>query len=284
MTFQAKAVILDMDGTMLNQTNQVSDTLADIIKTIRRNRRLVFIATGRTLKEVKDPLPADLEVDGIVCANGMVVYINGKQIVKHSLDDNLVKELVSKAREEKMYYEVHPIEGSGSALMKDKGYFTAEIAEPMPASVKEDEWLSRKAAIKEDIEWTDNLPVADAAKIYFFSRDKKRMTIWKQTLDELKQKHDFSAFASSDHNVEVMEKNVSKATGVQYLLEHYSLTNDEIMMIGDSENDLPLMKIAGYAVAMKNAADIVKQQVDEITTYSHKEDGLYKFLSEKFAE
>ncbi|SDM48208.1 Cof-type HAD-IIB family hydrolase [Sediminibacillus halophilus] len=282
MTFQAKAVILDMDGTMLDQENQVSDTLADIIKTIRQNGRLVFIATGRTLKEVKDPLPSDLEVDGIVCANGMVVYINGKQIVKHSLDEILVKELVAKAQEEKIYYEVHPIEGKGAALTQDKVFFAEEIQDPKPESVKEDEWLSRKMAIQEDIEWTDNLPVDDAAKIYFFSRDKQRMTFWKQTLDQLKQKHDFSAFASSDHNVEVMEKNVSKATGVQYLLEHYALNNEDIMMIGDSENDLPLMKIAGYAVAMKNAAELVKQQVDEITTYSHKEDGLYRFLQETF--
>ncbi|WP_053217932.1 Cof-type HAD-IIB family hydrolase [Virgibacillus senegalensis] len=284
MAFQAKAVILDMDGTMLDHENRVSQTLTDIIKTIRQNGRKVFIATGRTIKEAKDATPHDLEVDGIVCANGMVVYMDGKQIVKHSLDSNLVTELVGQAQKEKIYYEVHPIEGSGAALIRDKAFFMEEIQDPKPESVKEDEWLSRKAAIAEDIEWTDNLPTEDAAKIYFFSKDKQRMTAWKQTLDQLKEKHDFSAFASSDHNVEVMQKNVSKATGIQYLLEHYALTNEDIMMIGDSENDLPLMEIAGYAVAMKNAADVVKQQVDEITAYSHKEDGLYHFLYEKFSD
>ncbi|SDK18672.1 HAD family hydrolase [Sediminibacillus albus] len=284
MTFQAKAVILDMDGTMLNHVNEVSENLKNYVKILRKQGRLVFIATGRTLKEVNDAVPADLKVDGMVCANGMVIYAEGEQIIKHMLDGGLVKELVEKARKANIYYEVHSNDSPGAALQEDKGYFEEQIEEPKPDTVKEDEWRSRQAALEQDVEWKARLPWDCAIKIYFFSRDKHQISRWKQTLDQIKKQNDFSTFSSSDHNVEVMEKNISKATGMQYLLEKFSLSSQDVMMVGDSENDLPLMEIAGYAVAMKNAPSNVKEKVDEITAYSYKEDGLYRFLKEKFGE
>lgn len=282
MRFKPKAIILDMDGTMLDHKNEVSENLHAYIKELRKRGEIIFIATGRTMEEIKENAPADLEVDGIVSANGMVMYMENKQIVKHALEEKLVEELVRKAGEAGIYYEVHPDEGLRMALKKDESFFREMITAPYPETVKEDEWREREAALDGNMDWKETIKTSDIAKIYFFSKEKNRMLDWKRELDKQKEKTAFSAFSSSDHNVEVMGKNISKATGIQYILERYGFHSDDVMMIGDSENDLPLMEIAGYSVAMKNAPARVKEKVDEVTKFGYKEDGLYHYLKEKF--
>lgn len=282
MVFQPKAIILDMDGTMFDHKNEISENLNAYIKKLRERGEIIFIATGRTMEEIKENAPEDLEVDGIVSANGMVVYRGNQQIVKHALEPSLVQGLVEQAGKLNIYYEVHPDEGQRMALKKDEAYFREMITTPYPETVKVDEWSEREAALDGNMNWTDKIQTESIAKIYFFSKDKNKMLNWKSELDKVKEKINFSAFSSSDHNVEVMEENISKATGIQYLLEQYNLKNDDLMMVGDSENDLPLMDIAGYAVAMKNAPDRVKEKVNEVTEFDYKEDGLYRFLSDRY--
>ncbi len=49
-----KAIVLDLDGTTLNERNTVNETLEQYIGELRKSGKLIFIATGRTLEEVRD--------------------------------------------------------------------------------------------------------------------------------------------------------------------------------------------------------------------------------------
>lgn len=277
-----KAIVLDLDGTVLNEANKVNETLKKYLIELRESGKLIFIATGRTLKEVRDVLPIDLEVDGLVTANGMAAFIGKKQIVEHALPPELVEELVAKAAAGEIYYEVHPNDGARMALLQDKDYMIKQIIEPKPETVEENEWLSRQDAMQGKIDWPKQLDVKSVAKIYFFSRDMKAIQEWKADLEELKKHIPFTKASSTHHNVEVTVENVSKATGIQMFLDQFQLSKENILAIGDGENDLPLFKLAGHSVAMKNATDFVKEQVDEVTKYPYTEDGLYRFLKETF--
>lgn len=279
-----QAIVLDMDGTLLNESNSVSDTLKKYLMELRQSGTFIFIATGRTLNEVRDVLPYDLEVDGLVTANGMSVFIGREQIVKHVLSPMLVQELVEKARNRGIYYEVHPSEGTRFTLRQDKTYVCQHVMDPKPNTVEENEWFSRKIAVKEQIDWRDHLNTQNISKIYFFSKNMKLIQEWKIELDNLKKQVAFTSISSTEHNVEVMVANVSKATGIQYLLDKFELSRDSILAVGDGENDLPMFKLASYSVAMKNASDFVKKQVDDVTDYSYKEDGLYHFLKKTFEQ
>jgi len=74
-------------------------------------------------------------------------------------------------------------------------------------------------------------------------------------------------------NLEVMDKGVSKGSAVKLLCERLGINSDEVMAIGDNENDLSMIKFAGVGVAMGNAEDMVKEQADFITS-SNDEDGV----------
>ena len=58
---------------------------------------------------------------------------------------------------------------------------------------------------------------------------------------------------------------MNKAVGIQALIEKLGITKEEVMAIGDEENDLPMIKFAGIGVAMGNATDEVKAASDDIT-------------------
>ena len=277
-----KAIVLDLDGTTLNERNTVNETLEQYIGELRESGKLIFIATGRTLEEVRDVLPAGMEADGMVTANGMSVFIGKEQIVEHALSTELVEELVAKAGAEEIFYEVHPNDGTRMALLKDKDYMVKQGLMPKPETVDENEWLSRQDAVEDKIRWSEQLDISSVAKIYFFSNEMNTIRKWKAELGKIKQYNAFTTASSTHHNVEVTVEGITKATGVQLLLKHFQLAPEDILAVGDGENDLPLFKLAGHCVAMKNATDLVKEQADEVTEYSYREDGLYRFLKGKF--
>lgn len=117
MALKPKAIFLDMDGTILNHQNQVSIHTKDVINQLRNQGIYVFIATGRALDEIESLVPKGFQVDGIVTSNGMAGYVGNEVIFKHSLPLKLVKKVIKKAREHKVYYELFPY-GSDRITLK----------------------------------------------------------------------------------------------------------------------------------------------------------------------
>lgn len=282
MAFKPKAIFLDMDGTILNHQNKVSIHTKEIIDDLRNQGIFVFVATGRAVDEIEELVPEGFQVDGFITSNGMAGYVGKEVVFKHSLSLELVEIIIEKARENKVYYELFPYGTSRVTLKQDKQYVEDEIRDPKPDSVGINEWLSRKQAIKEEIDWKDSIEANEFSKFYFFARTTEHINSWKHELDKLKQEIDFTTSISSDHNVEVMVANVNKATGIKQMLQHFDLSEDETMAIGDSDNDLPMLRFVGYAVAMKNAQDRVKEIVHDVTEFTCDEDGVYHYLKSKF--
>ena len=62
-----------------------------------------------------------------------------------------------------------------------------------------------------------------------------------------------------------MVGSVSKGNAVAYLADMLNITQEEVMCIGDSENDLSMINYAGIGVAMGNGLDMVKEAADFVT-------------------
>ncbi|MFC4386382.1 HAD family hydrolase [Gracilibacillus marinus] len=282
MSKTIKAICLDMDGTLLNNHNQLKNNTIEAIQAIRQKGIKVFIVTGRSLDEVYDSAPVDIELDGFVTANGMITYRNGEKILEHKLTTAFVNKIIDSAREHDIYYEAHPNDGQRLALTRDKAYMNELISGDKPSEVGINEWLERKAAIEEDLSFEDHLIEQHYAKVYCFQPSQKVMKQWTEVLEEMKKDGDFTTSQSSPNNVEIMVANVNKATGIKALLQYYNISNEEVMAIGDSNNDLPMMRYVGYPVAMKNATEQLKQLVKEETQYTNDEDGVYHYLTKFF--
>ena len=65
---------------------------------------------------------------------------------------------------------------------------------------------------------------------------------------------------------------------MKYLIEQLGITPDEIIAIGDDENDISMIELAGLGVAMKNAKESVKNVANYITD-TNEENGVGKVIN-----
>ena len=76
---------------------------------------------------------------------------------------------------------------------------------------------------------------------------------------------DFEVEYSWVNTVEILKKGEGKGTGIRNLKKYLNLKTENVMCIGDSENDVSMFKECGYKVAMKNGIDKLKDMADFIT-------------------
>ena len=68
-----------------------------------------------------------------------------------------------------------------------------------------------------------------------------------------------------------------KAAGIQYILQHFGISQNEIMAFGDGNNDIDMLRYANVGVAMGNAGSEVKRQADYVTA-DVDNDGIWRAL------
>jgi Cof subfamily protein (haloacid dehalogenase superfamily) len=69
---------------------------------------------------------------------------------------------------------------------------------------------------------------------------------------------------SNPEFVEMLNPAVDKGVALRLVAEHYGIPMDRVMAIGDSYNDLPLLRAAGFAVAMGSSPDELKAEADAV--------------------
>ena len=82
---------------------------------------------------------------------------------------------------------------------------------------------------------------------------------------------------SAPYLLEVMDKSVSKATGIEILLNHYGFTVDEAIAFGDNYNDVEMLSYIPQSVVMANAPAAVKKLAAAVTD-SNEAGGIYTYL------
>ncbi len=63
---------------------------------------------------------------------------------------------------------------------------------------------------------------------------------------------------SAPGNIEITPENAGKGTALAYLAQYLGLEREQVMAMGDAENDLSMLEYAEHSVAMANASDEVK--------------------------
>lgn len=280
---KVKAIFLDMDGTILHEDNKATQYTKEVIDELRNKGYKVFIATGRSYSEIHQLVPEGFYVDGVISSNGTNGVAEQQKIFQHSLSEKQVTQIVNLAKQQSIYYEVFPFEGDRMSLREDKDWMTDMVSNDEPINgVSHSEWASRKDAINGKIKWVDEIPQGDYSKLYLFSSNLEKITNFR---DELKQNNvvlSISVSNSSRFNAETMAYNTDKGTGIKEMIEHFGITQEETLVIGDSDNDRAMFEFGHITVAMKNARPEIQALTTEVTEYTNEEDGAAKYLAQRF--
>ena len=267
-----KAVMIDLDGTLLTDDKKITDFSNQILQKLYDNGIKIIIATGRGLSRAKQ-LTEKLDFDKIILANNGAIIHSSSNIATDEdlkLESNVVDELSTLSEE----YGIRPyffVENKCSLLIQDeddKKYYVDSVGDE-----------SEIMTVSER-----NLPIDDCVSMIMIARKDRIYDI----VDHIKTNPNVTYhihtkyFSKNIRMLEVQNVNTDKYKRAIALLEHFGIKNDEVVAIGDAHNDLEMVVNSGLGVAMKNSDDILKQQADIITQYTNEEDGLAKFLEELF--
>ena len=87
--------------------------------------------------------------------------------------------------------------------------------------------------------------------------------------------------ASNDHDFELVASGVDKGKTLALLAMMYGVPLGACAAVGDSDNDLAMLRAVGTPIAMGNASDAIKAQADYVTD-TNDEDGVGRAI-EKLA-
>ncbi|QUL55339.1 HAD family phosphatase [Paenibacillus tritici] len=274
-------IALDMDGTLLNEEGEISKENKEAILHAQSLGHIVIIATGRSYMDAERQLRlADLECP-VVSLNGAVVTLSDRSVAASTPlnKQDIIPALCWMNEIPELYYEVYTEDNVYVEL--DKRVQLEKLA-----SLKEDEvpeelgWLLQ-AMIDQQFQQAAVTYVENMEEIW----SKEENLIYKTLVFSLNREllkeasTRFAAIpgliitASHVNNVEINHTDANKGAGVSLLAARYGIPAAQVAVMGDSYNDLPMFEMAGYKIAMENAAPVLKQTADFITS-SNTENGV----------
>lgn len=246
-----KLVVLDLDGTLLNDEKEISKYTSNVLKQIKNNTKIV-LASARGFWSIKPYL----EKLHLLDKENYTISYNGSLIV-NNLEQSIVDE---------------EIEENYKKILVDyiKNYNNME-------------WLVYTYNERIKSKDIDNIEIfMNKNKIYkvVCRADEKTIKTVKNSLP----KFIFDLFeitSSTVNRIEFVKKGMTKVNAISKLLDILKIEQNEVIAIGNGENDIEMIKFAGCGIAMKNAPFSVKSSADIITD-TNNDDGVGKILFELF--
>ncbi|WP_147804850.1 Cof-type HAD-IIB family hydrolase [Alkalicoccus halolimnae] len=265
-----KMIATDMDGTLLNNDRKVSPRNIELLNEAAESGIKICAATGRDFREASAPLKEASLFLPVIGANGAEIrFADGSLFDEKTLDNSLFSLITDPLKREQVYYEVYTNLGAFTTNKEEGLKLVLDVLASTGSKMPKEEALAlaEKRFEEGNVQLTRNYETLLAEektkllKILAFSASEKIRRRIRSELAELPV--DISS--SAMENLEITHHEATKGRGVQSLAGHYGIKLSEVMVIGDNENDLSMMDAAGYAVAMANAAESVKQRADIIT-------------------
>lgn len=264
-----KLVAIDMDGTLLNSENEVSKKTREALIKAKEQGVQIVLSTGRILKSALYYSESLGLKNPIVASNGAIVVDEDSNIIfKKPIEHNLVKEIVNVALENDIYYHFYD---------ESKFYSHVMVEEVLQYYNEGNNGMTIDMEVYNNIDEFINKKNINVYKFLFIDEDKEKLQNVRSRFNKM---GNIDTTSSWSNNIEVMGQNVSKGKGLRELCKKINISPEEVISIGDSENDLSMFKFAGLAVAMGNGDNSIKEKADYITN-TNDEDGVAKVI-EKF--
>jgi 5-amino-6-(5-phospho-D-ribitylamino)uracil phosphatase len=237
-----KLIALDMDGTLLNEEKQISTENREAIHAALEAGKTVIMSTGRGMQSAM-PYVNELGLSTpIVAVNGSEVWESpDKLLSRHLLPADTVRSLHALALKHDVWWWAYAVEGIHN---------------------RESESMDIDA-----LHWL---------KFGYYTENLEKLKQIRETVDSWGT---LEITNSHPCNIELNPLGVSKASGVEAVCQLLGITMAEVIAMGDSENDITMIRAAGLGVAMGNAQDEVKR-IANITTVTNEEHAVAKVIYE----
>ena len=252
-----KLVASDLDGTLLNKNKEITPRLFEALVNLNKIGVYFVPSTGRpfgTVPQVIKELPF---LKYVITSNGATIYDAEKKenIIENYLTPEAVDAVIKIARELPILVEYF-IEG--------KAYIAKSVYDdltPYDLTESHTKYVLNSRTPVEDFwgEMKRNDSVLENINLVF-----KDMNMRKQVWDELKATGLASVTAATTKNIEITSLYATKAKALEKLCDVLGFTRENVLAMGDGDNDMPMIQFAGIGVAMANGEEHIKAAADLI--------------------
>lgn len=268
-----KLICIDMDGTLLSDAKKVPEENIIAIKKARELGVKIAITTGRMFTSAR-------YFAELIEAFGPVIASNGAYIREHDGEKEIEKYILGKENalnilEVLKNYDINTFFNTHLGIVTNKPVADGNTYMEMNKKLPED--LKIKFFVYDDLKNGIEIHHEEILKCICIDKDLDKISEIKK---EILKIPNLEVVSSHLDNFEIMTKGVSKGRAVEAIAKYYKIKREEIICIGDGENDLSMIEFAGLGIAMGNASDEVKA-VAGYTTDTNENAGVAKAI-EKF--
>lgn len=274
-----RLVAVDMDGTLLNSQSAISSKNKQAILKLQDAGAEFIICTGRFYPDAYEILQEAGISCGFICLSGASIYdVEGNQLKNLPFTREQLDILVKLFDSHKLSMDFLTSEGSYTSFAKEeKLVYWQSIMERKYAP----DCTPKKAKEMAVSRLESVCFMEQSSDIFKFNLEVYKICIDnlpEETVCRLKEEFlnypQFAAASSFPTNIEITDVKAQKGIALKTYAESKGISDSEIMVLGDSDNDLSMFTMEfGYPVAMENAMDCIRQAA-KYHTLSNDEDGV----------
>lgn len=249
-----RAIFIDMDGTLLTASNNISHRNMEAIHRLNYQGVKVFLATGRHY-EVTAPYHKEIGLETpMICLNGAAIHDaeTGKviQMKTVQLNEERFHQLTA---ENHCHVVIHTLNGLYCNETNEEIDYWTKVGQIPPRYIGD----LRKANYQDVLKYSV-ITGEPSPQISALFKNEAEVINW-------------------NNGFELVAPNISKWSAIKSLLRTYQISRSEVVAIGDGPNDIEMLRHVGTGVAMGNAGKAVKAAADFVTGH-HENDGLAEFI------
>jgi Cof subfamily protein (haloacid dehalogenase superfamily) len=253
-----KLIAIDLDGTLLPDGRIIPEGNIRAIEYATAKGITVVIATGRVTTSGR-AFARQLNLETyIISSNGARIYdISKKDII---YEDGLciedAKAVAGYFEGFGVYYHAYVDDIMYARYMREPLLFYTELNKKLDPDLRMD------IRICDNFDQIFEENKDKISKVMTIESDLKLIAAMRR---DLLKNGNIVVMASREDNIEVMNHTVGKGKALMHLAKKLGVERDEVIAIGDNDNDLSMIEWAGTGIAMGNAIDEVKIAANDIT-------------------
>ena len=247
-----KLFATDLDGTLFARPGHLTKYAAETLRTLRAQGTRIAICTGRHYERILNGFPKDI-YDYIVSNNGQDIYFVNKK--EHISFPVLTKEEIHNLLPLAEKYPVILMASTDKDFLTtgSKKNYIALMLFRLCSQIRD--FIQYHHFHHAEIDFNlENLENKYIIKICFSGTAGTLKRLAKEI-----PKDKYSVFFVNSNWLEVQPHGINKGNGLRMIMERENILPEQVCAIGDGENDLSMLEVAGVKVAMGNAMPCLKE-------------------------
>lgn len=273
-----KLVATDMDETFLDHDHQIPEANIRAMQRMKELGVLFVPSSGRWYSSIMDNFA---HLDPALLEGSYVISYNGGFINRVGDPNPLTSCGIGRACAEELYALGRELGKCMHVNVADGHVFVCDAPEAERTYLEKISGVTHfSSAEHTDLSFLDS---RDIVKLIFMDPDFEGLQQLGRELEPMAQRLGVEITFSSKRYLEFMPAGIDKGYGLKKLAEMLGIPMDQVIGVGDSANDLAMIKAAGLGVGVANVTDDVRPYCDAVLE-STGDDGAFEELVEKYLE